>query len=54
MPEGDQLRVLELDEIWSFVGSKARPAWLWVALDRATRQVVAWALGDRRQDTCQE
>ena len=23
-------------------------------MDRATRQVVAWALGDRRQDTCQE
>ena len=46
--------MLELDEVWSFVGSKARPAWLWVALDRATRQVVAWALGDRSQDTCQE
>ena len=42
--EGD---VLELDELWSFVGAKAQPLWLWVALCRRTRQVVAWTLGDR-------
>jgi insertion element IS1 protein InsB len=53
-PEPDKPLALELDEVWSFVGRKARPAWLWVALDRTTRQVVAWALGDRSQDTCQE
>ena len=39
--------VLELDELWSFVGSKACQLWLWVALCRRTRQVVAWTLGDR-------
>jgi insertion element IS1 protein InsB len=44
--------VLELDELWSFVGSKARVAWVWVALDRATRQVVACVLGDRSAATC--
>ena len=44
--------MLELDEVWSFVGSKARPAWVWVALDRATRLVVAWAVGDRGENTC--
>ena len=53
-PAPDEPLGLELDEVWSFVGSKARPAWLWMALDRATRQVVAGALGDRRQETCQE
>ena len=42
--EGD---VLELDELWSFVGSKTQTLWLWVALCRRTRQVVAWTLGDR-------
>ena len=39
--------VLELDELWSFVGRKACPLWLWVALCRRTRQIVGWTLGDR-------
>lgn len=34
--------VLELDELWSFVQSKKQAVWLWVALCRRTRQVVAW------------
>ena len=38
--------VLELDELWSFVGAKAQTLWLWVALCRRTRQIVAWTLGD--------
>lgn len=41
--------VLELDELWSFVGSKAQTLWLRVALCRRTRQIVAWTLGDRSQ-----
>jgi insertion element IS1 protein InsB len=44
--------VLEWDELWSFVRSKAEPAWVWVALDRATRQVVACCWGDRSQESC--
>ena len=45
--------VLELDELWSFVGSKAEQLWLWVALCRRTRQIVAWTLGDRSlQSAC--
>ena len=39
--------VLELDELWSFVGGKDNALWLWVALCRRTRQIVAWTLGDR-------
>ena len=41
--------VLELDELWSFVGAKAQTLWLWVALCRRTRQIVAWSLGDRSE-----
>jgi len=37
----------EADELWSFVLYKANKQWLWLALDRATRQVVALHLGDR-------
>ena len=44
--------VLELDELWSFVGSKKQAVWLWVALCRRTRQVVAWHWGDRSAATC--
>lgn len=45
--------VLELDELWSFVGNKKRQVWLWIALCRRTRQVVAYTLGDRSTQTCQ-
>ena len=44
--------MLELDELWSFVRSKDEPAWVWVALDRNTRQVVACCLGDRSEESC--
>ena len=44
---------LELDELWSFVGAKARQLWLWVAQCRRTRQIVAWTLADRSlQSAC--
>jgi IS1 family transposase len=44
--------VLELDELCSFVLKKANKAWIWIALCRQTRQVVAYALGDRSEQTC--
>ena len=44
--------VLELDELWSFVGSKRQKRWLWVALNRRTRQIVAFVIGDRSSRTC--
>jgi IS1 family transposase len=45
---------LELDELWSFVLKRANKRWVWVALCRATRQVVAYAVGDRSRATCQK
>jgi IS1 family transposase len=44
--------VLELDELWSFVLKKARKRWIWIALCRQTRQVVAFVIGDRSEQTC--
>ena len=38
---------LELDEMWTFVGRKRRKVWLWLAVERASRRVVAWVLGRR-------
>jgi IS1 family transposase len=46
--------VLELDELWSFVGKKTEQRWLWLALCRRTRQVVAYWIGDRSQESALE
>ena len=40
----------ELDEMWSYVRSKAHPRWLWHAIDHHTGKVLASVFG-RRQDT---
>ena len=45
--------VLELDEVWSFVFVKTAKYWLWTALCRRTRQIVAFVLGDHSAETCQ-
>ncbi len=44
--------MLELDEVWSFVLKKTQKRWLWTALCRRTRQIVAYAIGDRSEVTC--
>jgi len=51
-PSQPEATTLELDELWSFVAHKARVAWIWIALCRYTRQVVAYVIGDRSQATC--
>ena len=52
-PEDAASTTLELDELWSFVLKKVNQVWVWIALCRKTRQVVAYALGDRSKQTCQ-
>jgi insertion element IS1 protein InsB len=44
--------VLELDEAWSFVKRRSNKHWLWIALCRRTRQVVAYVIGDRSEYSC--
>ena len=41
--------IVEYDELWSFVQSKAQRVWIWIALCRRTQQVVAYHLGNRDQ-----
>ena len=53
-PQEPASTVLELDELWSFVLKKANKRWVWIALCRATRQVVASALGERSAATCEK
>ena len=40
----------ELDEMWSYVGKKTNPRWLWHAIDRKTGQVVAYVFGRRKDE----
>lgn len=40
----------ELDEMWSYVGSKEEPRWLWQALDHRTGRVLAYVFGRRKDE----
>jgi len=40
----------ELDEMWSYVGKKVEPRWLWHAIDHHSGTVLAYVFG-RRKDT---
>jgi insertion element IS1 protein InsB len=41
----------EVDEMWSFVGSKENKQWVWIAMDAKSRQIVAFHVGDRSQES---
>ena len=45
--------ILEVDEMWSFVQEHWQKRWIWTAMCRRTRQIIAYAIGDRSQKTCQ-
>jgi insertion element IS1 protein InsB len=38
----------ELDEMWSYVGSKDGPRWLWHAIDHESGKVLAYVFGDHK------
>ena len=40
----------ELDEMWSFVGKKDNPRWLWLAVDHNTRKILAFTFGRRKDN----
>ena len=39
--------------MWTCVGRKRRKVWLWLAVERASRRIVAWVLGSRGTATLQ-
>jgi IS1 family transposase len=53
-PQDPMASDLELDELWSFVLKRASKRWVWIALSRATRQVVAYFIGDRSRESCRK
>ena len=41
---------VECDELWSFVDHKGNKQWVWLAIDRRTREIVGVYIGDRSQE----
>src|ERR1700735_2224792 len=58
-----RVRSLQCDEIWQFIGAKAKNVspekkaigwgdiWTWTAIDADTKLIVSYTLGDRGADT---
>ena len=42
-----KVKEAEVDEMWSFVGSKSQQRWLWHAIDHRTGQILAYVCGAR-------
>ena len=50
-PQKTRYERLEVDELWTFVGSKKRKQWLIYAYDRESGEIVAYVWGDRSAKT---
>jgi insertion element IS1 protein InsB len=44
---------IECDELWSFVLKKSQKQWVWLAIDRATKEIVGVYVGDRSRESAQ-
>jgi len=53
IPDKGRLTI-ELDEMWSFVGSKENKQWIWLAIDRNTRQIVGFHIGGRSRNDAEK
>lgn len=44
----------EADAMWSFVPQKAKKPWVWIAMDKQARQILAFHGGERRHDSAKQ
>jgi len=51
MPKKQHYSCLEIDELWTFVGSKNNKKWLLYAYDRQSGEIVAFVWGSRNTKT---
>ncbi len=58
-PTSDTQRVIlhrleaEVEELWSFVDTKANRQWVWIAMEADTRQILAFYVGGRSRQSAQ-
>jgi insertion element IS1 protein InsB len=45
--------VVQMDELWSFVDEKGNKQWVWLAMDRASREIIGCHVGDRSAESAQ-
>jgi insertion element IS1 protein InsB len=50
-PDEIELVKLEVDELWSYVGSKKNDQWLWLVFHKKSRQVPAMQIEPRVKKT---
>ena len=43
-------RVYEIDELWTFIGSKQNETWITYCIDRATKEVIDFRVGARTKE----
>lgn len=46
--------IIECDELWSFVRKKDNQQWVWLAIDRKTREIVGVYIGERSRRSAQK
>ncbi len=46
--------ILECDELWSYGGKKRCQQWIWLAINRETREIVGMAIGSRTKATARK
>lgn len=46
--------IIECDEMWSFVGKKKKQFYIWLAIDRQTREIVGCYIGNRTYRSCEK
>jgi IS1 family transposase len=44
---------VQMDELWSFVDTKGKQQWVWLAIDADTREIVGCYIGDRSTASAQ-
>jgi len=50
-PEPGEAVVIELDEMWHFLGNKSHKVWIWKAYNRETGKLIDWECGRRDAET---
>jgi insertion element IS1 protein InsB len=45
---------IECDEMWSFVSSKENQVYIWLAIDRNTREIIGCFVGDRTRKSARQ
>ena len=53
-PDNEVLQQVEIDELWSYVGSKKNQQWLWYGWDREHKKLLRYLIGPRTDKSCEQ